>query len=900
MAGSGIKLPVTKPVSAWNKPLKADFKALFKALSKAAVHGATANWANLATDAADALSAVGFQKNPGQLAWLLLRRAIAQAAFELAEENANLLGGKRLKGPAKLHDSLGSALEQYKFTLDLDFFERPAQLPILELISDSFKKWLIAHGLSEAQADAPSARLPSYFVYSLHKEWAKAPKLYSPVRDAFETPFTKAAKREQDWSLYSAWLKKQVDESMMGENFSLNQVFVPLRAYYEVKKKGAPEDELVETQQGRRKNAQRIVVELEDELTKWLKKRDKKDAIRVISGGPGCGKSSFAKMFAARQTGKSKLKVLFIPLHKLDIEDDLVSAVGGFLKASDLLQYNPLDPERREARLLIIFDGLDELAKQGKVGTEIGLQFVREVDKVVNLQNLKSLKLNVLIAGRELAVQSSATEFRRKGQILYMLPYYITEEERDEYEDTASLLKEDQRHKWWQQYGAVTGKNFGGMPEELEHKGLDEITAQPLLNYLVALSYSRGTVDFSAEINRNAIYDDLLQAVYERGYEDSPHLAIRKIREEDFKRVLEEIALAAWHGDGRAATVNEIHEHCKASGVTRLLEEFKEGAEAGVTSLLTAFYFRQYGERREGDHTFEFTHKSFGEFLAAKRLVRGIRRIEDELKRRRDDLDSGWDERDALKHWVELCGATAMDKDLFHFLEDEISRQKKSTVISWQNMFCSLIAFLLQHRMPMEQLGTSSNFGEQYRSARNAEEGLLATLYACAQRTREISKIVWPESESFGAWIRHLQGQRRGPSNVLSLHCLGRLNLSNCILDAIDLVYADLRGTILRSAWLNVASLFGANLVDADLRGAQMIGANLQWANLSGVNFAKAYLFGSSFREAKLENTNLMGADLRGANFTGAKLKGANFTGAKLKGANFKGANLEGVIGLKK
>jgi replication-associated recombination protein RarA len=43
----------------------------------------------------------------------------------------------------------------------------------------------------------------------------------------------------------------------------------------------------------------RVVVDLQAELEAWLRKADKDDAIRVICGGPGCGKSSFAKIFAA-------------------------------------------------------------------------------------------------------------------------------------------------------------------------------------------------------------------------------------------------------------------------------------------------------------------------------------------------------------------------------------------------------------------------------------------------------------------------------------------------------------------------------------------------------------------------------------------------------------------------
>ena len=78
--------------------------------------------------------------------------------------------------------------------------------------------------------------------------------------------------------------------------------------------------------------------------------------------------------------------------------------------------------------------------------------------------------------------------------------------------------------------------------------------------------------------------------------------------------------------------------------------------------MLLAFYFRQSGHRVTGDKTFEFTHKSFGEYLTARRIVRGVQLMHDELKRRREYIESGWDERDALTYWAKLCGPTTMDR----------------------------------------------------------------------------------------------------------------------------------------------------------------------------------------------------------------------------------------------
>jgi hypothetical protein len=231
-----------------------------------------------------------------------------------------------------------------------------------------------------------------------------------------------------------------------------------------------------------------------------------------------------------------------------------------------------------------------------------------------------------LLSGREVAVQANRTKFRELHQILHILPYFITEEEREEesnnYVDEQKLLEQDQRQIWWQSYGEAKGKNYTGLPPELDNANLLEITAQPLLNYLVALSLEKGKLQFSPETNLNEIYGDLLEAVYERGYEKQGHRVIEGIEKHEFIGILEEIALACWHGDGRTTTVGEIETHCNNSGLgdvlNRFQDSFQEDSKTSVTRLLTAFYFRESGGVRASEKTFEFTHKSFGEYLTAK------------------------------------------------------------------------------------------------------------------------------------------------------------------------------------------------------------------------------------------------------------------------------------------
>ena len=481
---------------------------------------------------------------------------------------------------------------------------------------------------------------------------------------------------------------------------------------------------------------------LHETLNKWLNKRDKGDALRVLSGGPGSGKSSFAKMWAAEIAERAGMRVLYVPLHNFNLKSTLEEAVGNYVRQTAILSRNPLDVEKGEKHLLLILDGLDEIAERGRASAELARNFVVEVDKTLAQRNHMECRVQALLTGRDLAVQSNATHFRKEKQILHALPYKVEEPRR--FKDAEKILAEDQRDLWWRNYGQAIGEDFKGIPTPLKRSDLIDVTAEPLLNYLVALVYKRGELDFTQEdINLNLIYEDLLKGVHEPGYK--PKANVTELKFHEFARALEEIALAVWHGNGRTTTVGEIQKHCEKSGSKALLDKFEEGAKSGVTRLLTAFYFREHGQDAMGDSTFEFTHKSFGEYLTAKRIVRALQKIVRELERRRDSFDEGWDERRALLEWAEICGPTTLDSYVLAFLRREIALFGIETTGQWQVAIRGLINAVLRIGTPMESLDTKLSFKEMLRQSRNAEEALLALHYFCAVITQEVSTIEWIE-----------------------------------------------------------------------------------------------------------------------------------------------------------
>jgi uncharacterized protein YjbI with pentapeptide repeats len=159
------------------------------------------------------------------------------------------------------------------------------------------------------------------------------------------------------------------------------------------------------------------------------------------------------------------------------------------------------------------------------------------------------------------------------------------------------------------------------------------------------------------------------------------------------------------------------------------------------------------------------------------------------------------------------------------------------------------------------------------------------------------------------------------------------LNLSNVVLDGVQLQAASLQKALLDGASfengvftmsdLSDSNACGASFVKADCRGvnfsmSRLDSANMQYAdfssmpisrsinptywpaNFSGANLQHAYLRGANLQGAHLEKTLLVGADLREANLDGATLVDANLTGADLRGAKLDKADLRGAVGIHK
>lgn len=837
---------VSKPIGILNREVQFDVRNFFKTLGKLLIllkSGSTSAFA----EPINILDSFKFKEDPEGQAYVLILSSMLNAITELCVENRDNLG-EILDAEDNLYENklfldfinkgVPELLENKVITISKSFLKNPKSLSIIRDFEDLVANWLKVCGVKDVNIINITNRLATYFVFQLNEQWKLNGDKFSSILLNLDTPFTNASQKELEWIRYNSFLHKQIDEPVFDEVFSLKQIYVPLNAFYILSEKH-DEKVVLETNTVYQEKVN-VVVDLSAELIDWTNNIGTNNPIKIISGGPGSGKSSFVKMLSAKIAADKKIKVLFIPLHLFNIKEDIHNAIGDFVLVQGILSFNPLDDATNSDKLLIVFDGLDELAKQGKAGGEVAKQFYDELCRFSNLYNQHSIRLLILISGRELAIQMTS-DFRDSKQLYHLLPYFTAEIARKYYRDKLGLLESDKRDAWWKTYGLLKGHAYEGMPTELLNMNLDEITSQPLLNYLVALSKERGAVKFSKNTNLNEIYEDLIRAVYERKYETT-HSSITAISEEDFIKVMEEIAISAWHGgDSRTTTVKRINEYIESSGLTKLIDTFQQDVHTGVTRLLTAFYFRQKDLNSDGDKTFEFTHKSFGEYLVSRRLVRMLKNINIGREENKMDNDRGFSERECLIKWSKITRESLIDIYLWRFIKYEIRRCDVGEVYKWQKTIIELIEYLLRKGMPVHEIRTS--YYEESKMNRNSEESLLILLNACALKSEKISKIKWNSGDELNLWLGRLNFSQ-------SIDFYSGSILSKCM-SYLDLEKCDLSFRI-----FNEVNFSNCNLVETNFLACGFYMVTFDNSSLNECNFMYSYLYQCSFRDSNLSNAD--------------------------------------------
>lgn len=485
-------------------------------------------------------------------------------------------------------------------------------------------------------------------------------------------------------------------------------------------------------------------------------------------------------------------------------------------------------------------------------------------------------RLLVLVCGRPIAADVARRVIGRTDAVINLLPFvtsehevrYLSAEKPVVLDGRTGLLKADQRADWWERYAGKKPGTDGAAVYELirEADALTSVTAQPLLNYLVALVRERKPGKALPE-NRFDLYERLVHDVWERRWGPNRAKAAGDLTHTAFVSLLQALAVAAWHG----GNIREIRVAAVQARLTKdqlaLLHSIAEDAGKGLLRIMLAFFTRPRGTVR-GDEVYEFTHKSFAEFLVARRIVEELDTLAEGFGR--PDLKRFWNAELRLVDWAALCGPSRIDDDISEFIRDAAQLRGAERAHNWLEVLAHLLSAVVQDGMPMHKMldliQPRATFQVMNDWALQAESAMLSVL--------SLSAIV------SGTRVR-IEG------------------LVEALSDWVGSRWAE----ALRSRWLDwydmknieilAANLSGADLSGADLSGADLSRAYLSRANLSGANLAGPIFFGADLSRADLSRANLSGAGLSGAGLSGADLSGTHLFGAHLSGTNL--TNVRGI-----
>ena len=492
------------------------------------------------------------------------------------------------------------------------------------------------------------------------------------------------------------------------------------------------------------------------------------------------------------------------------------------------------------------------------------------------------------------------------------------------------LLDDKLREKWLDKWHAIYPGPPKPLREFLEAQNLpdqikNDLAREPLLLYLLADMLCDGEFQDSdlkkietkqtKTIEKTIFYNQFFDWVIRKQRENLQE-RITGLEPKDLKTIITEAALCVVQGGTESSKIEILKKRLEKLNIVSKFNEILKDEK--LNNALAAFYLENPSNVEKGG--FEFYHKSFSEFLFAKRIYDSLPKCTDE--KIYDLLGYGGLTLEIVEY---LRGLWEQDKDfdsikLFNDLENFYWKWYKGEFIDAD------YPTLPQNKMIELRKDQLPKIGQRQVDIYTGLNVMILLLelhrYARDQQDK-------PELEEK---INFYLGKPPNDTSDLSLFlrrmslhsiigycgCIGvigfttivgpflnKANLEGVYLNDAKLEDANLEGAKLEDAYLGGADLRGTNLGGADLRGTNLEGADLRNANLQIAGLIDAVLRGANLRNAnlersylcsaKLEDANLRNANLECANLIRAKLNGANLTEAKLNGANLTEAKLRGA-----
>ncbi len=340
----------------------------------------------------------------------------------------------------------------------------------------------------------------------------------------------------------------------------------------------------------------------------------------IILGNPGAGKSMLSKIFAARLLESADFVPFFIRLRDVTLSDTspnnhINDGIKNTLTGSYSVDWISWAREFPNRISTIVLDGFDELLRATQ--TEIN----NYISKIKELQEKAfrdyGIVTRVILTSRLTVMQD--VEIPQKTTIIRL-----------------DSFDKKRVNTWIEKWNGYQKKNKSFPFAIPDNYSLNELAAEPLILFMLAIydfdnSALQNSVSEEKYFNQSKLFDKIFEKFTRRQLEKDENY--QKLSPQNkykhqkvFRLRLGVISLLMFLKDLDYKETQRLKEELGAFGLG--------GEDAQPNLIFKGFFFIHRNKSTEYSgteaYTFEFVHKSFGEFLAADFMLRVMRERFDE------------------------------------------------------------------------------------------------------------------------------------------------------------------------------------------------------------------------------------------------------------------------------
>ena len=448
-----------------------------------------------------------------------------------------------------------------------------------------------------------------------------------------------------------------------------------------------------------------------------------------------------------------------------------------------------------------------------------------------------------IVLGRDVVIQKAEASLGlAPHQTLELLPLIISERGLIGDETT---LRRDQRYEWWNKWAKENEFSIDLLPETISSPALRELSAEPLLLYIIASTkvYEDAAV---SKASRYGIYDLVLRRIISNWHNRAQKRKATFPSDPTLQMIIELVACAAWNDGGRVTTIEKVLELAKDNleiaqsidGIVGMQEVFR---------ALLAFYMKLDGQVSSNNVGIEFSHKSFCEFFIARRLIRQMSIAIENAELFRDG---------GLTLSTSPRGHRGINQVIAGFLANGIAAWPAEA----RQKTIQLASNTLQHFFGKAGKGKLHSSVADHQGTLAIEIALVA-LSCLRPSNGEMTVLNWRATNSAREFFELVMAEQ----NKSDWHWR----------HAFTSLIPDEFGTC--ATHLSRLDFGGQNLAGVRFTGLNLFGCSFAGCDLSDAAFVDCIVCAASFAHANLQSSRWHGTNITDANFECSEIDYADF-----------------------